>query len=602
MGWLIASALSLPMASAQNFNCVILNDNNTNLFTPPDACFADPDEPWCDCIRSAFTNPVRGEASSFRQAILWVSQQPGVGYYRVQVDTGTIDLSSLEVGDVIGRGTADELIPVGFPFVGGEFFTVHAETRVTQVGDDGIQFHVIITDVTNGVETAIFYDPTDDAHSNGHLFTGRILPDDDGDGFIIEYRYATENFRETPPGFPGLEPGELAEPFFTVPFLLEFFSAESGIYTLPNAGTVDVTTTLRSFVERSIDAIPDLEVEDPCDGADELSMCRVFDESIVIRESLAGNTPPVARIDAVDAGVFVLIEEPIELQTFCGRAVVLLRGRNSHDGDGGFQNLSYRWSILDSDKGASIPEETVDFRDTHVYFSQPGEFEIGLTVDDGESTDQASVSILVSDDFDINAPPFAVIRSSPEPPELQLNDGFAFVVLDGSESDSGGEGCNQELEYRWSQLSGPRDIVFTSPGVVVTQAHFEFPGLYEIELEVDDGAAVDNLATTTIRVEVFGDPPVGIFRRGDSDDNGDVNVTDSILTLNWLFLGNTSAPECMDAADADDNGDTNLTDAVYSLTFLFLGGDPPPVPGPSECGTDPTGDELPPCDYHSCDA
>ena len=283
--------------------------------------------------------------------------------------------------------------------------------------------------------------------------------------------------------------------------------------------------------------------------------------------------------------------------------MVLLRGRNSHDGDDGFQTMSYRWSILGGDEGASIPEETANFRDTHVFFAKPGEFEIGLSVDDGgdgESTAEASVSILVSDDFDVNAAPFAVVFTAPDPPELQLVDGFASVVLDGSDSDAGGEGCEQELSYRWSQVSGPDDIVFTSPDVVDTQAHFDFPGLYEIELEVDDGADVDNLATTTVTVEVFGDAPTGIFRRGDSDDDGDVNVTDSILTLNWLFLGNAPVPDCQDSADADDSGDTNLTDAVYALTFLFLGGDPPPVPGPASCGTDPTEDDLPPCSYHSC--
>ena len=602
LGWMISAALSLPVASAQNADCLVLNDNNTNLFSPPDACFADQDEPWCDCVESIFTHPVRGAASGFRQVILWVSQQPGIGYHRLEIDTGTVDLSRLREGDVIGGGGADELIPLGFPFVGGEFFTVNAEIRVTQVDDDGVDFHIVVTDVTESVETAIFYSPTDSEHSEGHLFTGRMFEDEDGDGLVLEYRYATENFQTTPPRFPGLEPSEVSEPFFTVPFVLELFSAQSGIYTLPDTGSVDVTTTLRSFVEASIEAIPELGTEEPCANADELSMCRDLFESIELRKTTADNNPPEARIDVVDPGIFVLLEDPIELQTFCGRAVVLLRGRNSHDGDGGFQPLDYRWSILGGDMGASIPEATVEYRDTHVMFAQPGEFEIGLTVDDGESTAEASVLILVSDDFDVNAPPFAVIRTSPEPPELQLDDGFAFVVLDGSDSDSGGEGCEQELSFRWRRISGPGEVVFTSPEAVVTQAQFGFPGIHEIELEVDDGGTGDHLATTTVAVEVFGDAPTGNFRRGDSDDSGDVNVTDSINTLNWLFLGNTRPPGCLDAADADDNGETNLTDAVYALTFLFLGGAPPSAPGPADCGTDPTLDELAPCDYRSCDA
>ena len=48
----------------------------------------------------------------------------------------------------------------------------------------------------------------------------------------------------------------------------------------------------------------------------------------------------------------------------------------------------------------------------------------------------------------------------------------------------------------------------------------------------------------------------------------------------------------MDAADADDNGAINLTDAVYTLNFLFLGGTEIPEPAGAECGVDPTEDEL----------
>jgi hypothetical protein len=54
-------------------------------------------------------------------------------------------------------------------------------------------------------------------------------------------------------------------------------------------------------------------------------------------------------------------------------------------------------------------------------------------------------------------------------------------------------------------------------------------------------------------------------------------------------------PDCLDAADADDNGQVQLTDAVRILGFLFLGTAPLPAPfdppGPS-CGPDPTEDGI----------
>ena len=79
------------------------------------------------------------------------------------------------------------------------------------------------------------------------------------------------------------------------------------------------------------------------------------------------------------------------------------------------------------------------------------------------------------------------------------------------------------------------------------------------------------------------------FHRGDTNDDGDVNLSDAVHVLNWLFLQG-DAPTCVDAADVDDDGNVLLTDAVSLLNFLFLQGVPPADPGPppNECGTDDT--------------
>jgi hypothetical protein len=71
-----------------------------------------------------------------------------------------------------------------------------------------------------------------------------------------------------------------------------------------------------------------------------------------------------------------------------------------------------------------------------------------------------------------------------------------------------------------------------------------------------------------------------------------VEITDAIRTLEYLFLGGQT-PNCLDAADADDSGQIDITDAVYSLSYQFLGGEPPPPPGPTTCGLDPTPLEAP---------
>lgn len=99
-------------------------------------------------------------------------------------------------------------------------------------------------------------------------------------------------------------------------------------------------------------------------------------------------------------------------------------------------------------------------------------------------------------------------------------------------------------------------------------------------------------------------PAGGVFHRGDSDQNGNVELTDAIQVLGFLFLGSeTRVPECRDAADADDNGEIQLTDAVRILGYLFLGGPAPPAPGPtsSPCGPDPSEDSLDCASYSACE-
>ena len=79
-------------------------------------------------------------------------------------------------------------------------------------------------------------------------------------------------------------------------------------------------------------------------------------------------------------------------------------------------------------------------------------------------------------------------------------------------------------------------------------------------------------------------PPKG-FRRGDSDANEAIELTDAISLLNYLFTGGVK-PVCLDAADFDDNGEADISDAISNLNYQFLGGGPPADPGPFTCGPD----------------
>jgi hypothetical protein len=83
----------------------------------------------------------------------------------------------------------------------------------------------------------------------------------------------------------------------------------------------------------------------------------------------------------------------------------------------------------------------------------------------------------------------------------------------------------------------------------------------------------------------------GDFRRGDANADENVDLTNPLHTLGFLFLVDTDI-SCMDAADAGDSGAVDLTDALSCRRFLFIGDFSVPSPGPQSCGDDPTDDSL----------
>ncbi len=104
-----------------------------------------------------------------------------------------------------------------------------------------------------------------------------------------------------------------------------------------------------------------------------------------------------------------------------------------------------------------------------------------------------------------------------------------------------------------------------------------------------------------LKIGAGGGPTGPTFHRGDADDNGQLEITDALRVLGYLFLGQ-EAPTCFDAADADNNDELEITDALRILGYLFLGQEPPSPPGPptDPCGEDPLDTHLGCASYTQC--
>jgi len=113
------------------------------------------------------------------------------------------------------------------------------------------------------------------------------------------------------------------------------------------------------------------------------------------------------------------------------------------------------------------------------------------------------------------------------------------------------------------------------------------------------GAAVARAGSCHAMIRVRqAENPEGVFRRGDSNSNGTIDIADGIFTLSHLFASG-SAPLCPDAADANDDGEIDISDGITLLQHLFADGTSLPEPFLT-CGSDSTGDTLdcpvfPPC-------
>lgn len=85
------------------------------------------------------------------------------------------------------------------------------------------------------------------------------------------------------------------------------------------------------------------------------------------------------------------------------------------------------------------------------------------------------------------------------------------------------------------------------------------------------------------------DNPELMGRRGDANNDGEVDLSDAAYLNSYLFDGGLP-PSCMNQADANDDGVVDALDSVHILDWQYRGGPAPPPPGPfsTSCTADPT--------------
>jgi hypothetical protein len=64
---------------------------------------------------------------------------------------------------------------------------------------------------------------------------------------------------------------------------------------------------------------------------------------------------------------------------------------------------------------------------------------------------------------------------------------------------------------------------------------------------------------------------------GDVNHDFEINVSDAIYIINYVFLGGPPPEPHISVGDANCDGAVNVSDAVWILNYVFISGAPPPV-------------------------
>ncbi len=597
LGGLLAASSSLSAFEFTEENsCILLADGNTNPFVDSPDCALPENLEWCWCARSIFSNPLKGEATAFEMGIIQDRGDPGLANILVDVNDGTLDVSGVSAGDLLGTFIIKELIPIVNP---PAFFDLSFEIRATAVNASTVDFEVVLQTVDPFTLNVLTYDPTDADHANGLLDTGRIVSRGAGAGFTVEWRY---EFPPPAPAItPAIQPGDYTDPGFGTRPIVSLFgpgSALDGDYVLPTEGT---SITAAILARRTREGPDSLNVDNPAEilplGSDlceiiddplaDLDPCKEFEDVIPIFDELPNN-PPVAVIVATSGVTGEVLDGTIDVD--CGVGQAILRGTNSSDGDNGTQGLTYQWEVISGTEGG-VELTSPNFKDTLARFLVEDVYEISLTVNDGQSednTDSTTVVLEAVPGLGPNEPPTAsltfqapAVAVGELSAELQLAGGVTEMRVDVSTT-SGPDGCPQEELAMWERISGPATVIIRDPLDEDLDLTFAETGEYEFKLTVDDFSPENNILEVVIDVLVTGTPGQ---LPGDVNQDGGVDISDPVAQLNFLFAG-ILLDACMLVPDSfppalsetgvaisDWNGDggVDISDPVSSLNFQFGG-------------------------------
>ncbi|MEM7082951.1 MAG: thrombospondin type 3 repeat-containing protein [Pseudomonadota bacterium] len=251
----------------------------------------------------------------------------------------------------------------------------------------------------------------------------------------------------------------------------------------------------------------------------------------------------------------------------------MMRFDASFSFDADSDNLSYRWSLLESPQGSELALRGTDSPYLSLTPDARGAYALELTV-----SDQYGSSDPLRIEFDTeNAAPIANIKNTRRVAP------FSKIMLDAGRSL---DKNNDTLRYHWAVLYSPpgQNASIIDSDITQSELSLGAEGDYLVQLVVDDGVALSAPATMHIEVtrNVLTDIDVrefvaraGIAGGDDADGDGVVDELDNCVNVANAPQRDTDGDGIGNFCDPDLNNDgiVNFID-ISTWTGFFLSNDP----------------------------
>jgi Dockerin type I domain len=94
-------------------------------------------------------------------------------------------------------------------------------------------------------------------------------------------------------------------------------------------------------------------------------------------------------------------------------------------------------------------------------------------------------------------------------------------------------------------------------------------GFYTADLIILNNDPINDSMVIEVQLDVYNSP---WYICGDANSDSDLNVSDAVYIINYVFISGSPAPVPLDAGEVNCDGSVNVSDAVYIINYVFISG------------------------------